>query len=300
MDVVLVGLLATLPILAWSIYLVARRRDYASHRKLQLLIAAALLAAIVVFEVDIRLISDWKLRAAPSPFWPAGVLTALGIHLVFAVSTPVLWTWVVWEAWRRFPSPPQPNSHSSRHRLMARLAAGRPTDIMRRVAPEAELRRMTRNARRFLALYVALAAAILAGWTAPLWLWALPRLLGAPAMLLFTTLQHVELQENSPSIIESTRSFRAGWLSRWLYLNMNNHVEHHLYPQAPFFALPALRRALASQLPPPDPAFWPATLDVLWVTLRRSLGRDTRAWSIRQAPHMIASGQFHRVARRTM
>ena len=124
MDVVLVGLLATLPILAWSIYLVARRRDYAGHRKLQLLIVAALVAAIVVFELDVRLISNWKLRAAPSPFWPAGVLTALGIHLVFAVSTPVLWTWVVWEAWRRFPSPPQPNSHSPRHRLMARLAAG--------------------------------------------------------------------------------------------------------------------------------------------------------------------------------
>jgi hypothetical protein len=82
--------------------------------------AAALVAAIVVFEVDIRLISDWKLRAAPSPFWPAGVLTALGIHLVFAVSTLVLWTWVVWEAWRRFPTPPQPNGHSLRHRLMAR------------------------------------------------------------------------------------------------------------------------------------------------------------------------------------
>ena len=123
MDVVLLGLLATLPLLAWSIHLVARRRDFAGHRRLQLLIVAALVAAIVVFEVDVRLISDWKRRAAPSPYWPAGVLSALGIHLVFAVSTLVLWTWVVWEAWRRFPAPPQPNDHSPRHRVMARLAA---------------------------------------------------------------------------------------------------------------------------------------------------------------------------------
>ena len=45
------------------------------------------------------------------------------MHLVFAVSTLVLWAWVVLEAWRRFPVPPQPGAHSARHRRMARLAA---------------------------------------------------------------------------------------------------------------------------------------------------------------------------------
>jgi uncharacterized membrane protein YozB (DUF420 family) len=122
MDVLLVGLLATLPVLALSIAAVRARR-YALHKSLQLVIVATLVAAIVAFEVDIRLFSDWKPRAAPSPFWPAGVLWSLGIHLVFAVSTLVLWTWVVWEALRRFPSPPVPGSHGPRHRRMARLAA---------------------------------------------------------------------------------------------------------------------------------------------------------------------------------
>ena len=122
LDVVLVGLLATLPVLGLSIAAVRARR-YAVHKMLQLGIVAALLAAIVVFEVDIRLVSDWRLRAAASPFWPVGVLWSLGIHLVFAVSTLVLWTWVVWEAVRRFPSPPEPGSHGPRHRRMARLAA---------------------------------------------------------------------------------------------------------------------------------------------------------------------------------
>ncbi len=123
MDVVLVGLIATLPLLAWSIRLVQKHRDYAGHKRMQLAIVAALLAAIVVFEIDIRLLSDWKARAAPSPYWPGGVLASLGIHLVFAVSTLVLWAWVVWEAWRRFPSPPSPGVHGPRHRAMARLAA---------------------------------------------------------------------------------------------------------------------------------------------------------------------------------
>jgi uncharacterized membrane protein YozB (DUF420 family) len=48
---------------------------------------------------------------------------ALGIHLVFAVTTFVLLAWVVWEAIVRFPSPPTPGTHGPRHRVMARLAA---------------------------------------------------------------------------------------------------------------------------------------------------------------------------------
>jgi putative membrane protein len=122
MDVVLVGLLALLPVLAWSIQ-AARSGRLLLHKRLQLFIVAALAVAILVFEVDVRLISDWKPRARPSPFWPGGVLWALGIHLVFAVSTFVLLTWVVWEALTRFPSPPQPAAHGPRHRRMARLAA---------------------------------------------------------------------------------------------------------------------------------------------------------------------------------
>ena len=123
MDLVLVGLLAVLPLLAWSVHLVRSRRNFAAHKRLQLFIAGALLAAILVFEIDVRLISDWKLRAAPSPWWPTGVLAALGVHLLFAISTLVLWIWVVWEAIVRFPVPPVPSGHSPRHRLMARLAA---------------------------------------------------------------------------------------------------------------------------------------------------------------------------------
>lgn len=122
MDVVVVGLLALLPVLAWSVQ-AARGGRFVLHKRLQLFIVAALAVAILVFEVDVRLISDWKPRARPSPYWPGGVLWALGIHLIFAVSTFVLWTWVVWEALARFPNPPHPAAHGPRHRRMARLAA---------------------------------------------------------------------------------------------------------------------------------------------------------------------------------
>ena len=185
--------------------------------------------------------------------------------------------------------------------VMVRLASGRYSDMMKMVAPEDELRKMTRNAWVFLAVYAAIGVAIALGvhWLA--WFLVLPRLLGAPVMLLFTLIQHVEMAENAPSIVQSTRSFRTGWLGRFLYMNMNNHVEHHLYPQVPFFALPALREAVASQVPAPDPGFIRTNWEVFTVVVRRTLGLSTRAASIRQAPHMVtAGGVRRRIAHRTM
>ena len=82
---------------------------------------------------------------------------------------------------------------------------------------------------------------------------------------------------------------------------MENHVEHHLDPQGPFFALPALHRELKDQLPTPDPGFWRTNLEVLSVVIRRSLGRNTKAWTIRQAPHMITnSGSVTQISKRSM
>ena len=185
-------------------------------------------------------------------------------------------------------------------RVLGRLAAGRYTDVMKSVTPAGELPRMTRNARIFLAVYAVIGASVAAGVTWPLWLLVVPRLLGAPVMLLFTLVQHVEMQENSPSILDSTRSFRTSRLGRFLYMNMNNHVEHHLYPQVPFHALPKLRDAVADQVPAPDPGFFRTNLEVLSVVIRRSRGRSTRARSIRQAPHMISEGTFASIAHRTM
>ena len=184
--------------------------------------------------------------------------------------------------------------------VLGRLAAGRYSGVMKSVTPAGELPRMTRNARIFLAVYAGIGAAVAAGVTWPLWFLVVPRLLGGPVMLLFTLIQHVEMQEDSPSILDSTRSFRTSHLGSFLYMNMNNHVEHHLYPQVPFHALPKLRDAVADQVPAPDPGFFRTNREVLTTVIRRSLGRNTRARSIRQAPHMISEGGFAPIARRTM
>ncbi len=185
--------------------------------------------------------------------------------------------------------------------VLLRLLARRYSVVMRDVTPPSEFAKMTRNAWVFALIYAALAGAMLAGEGWLIWFLVLPRLLGAPVMLMFTLIQHVEMQEDHPSILESTRSFRTSWLGRFLYMNMNHHIEHHLYPLVPFHALPKLSAALATDLPSPDPGFWRTNLEVAWVVARRSLGLATKAPSIRQAPHMISSGgQAAKVARRSM
>ena len=73
-------------------------------------------------------------------------------------------------------------------------------------------------------------------------------------------------------------------------MNMNNHVEHHLYPNVPFYALPDLAEAVKDQVPAPDPGFFRSNCEVLAIAIRRSFGLSTKARSIRQAPHMISDG----------
>lgn len=185
--------------------------------------------------------------------------------------------------------------------VLFQLALRQYTDTMRMACPESAFPKMTRNARIMITLYALIAVVACFGVWWPVWLFVLPRILGAPVMLLFTLIQHVELQENSPSILESTRSFATGPVAQFLYMNMNNHVEHHLYPQVPFYNLNALADEVKDQVPEPDPGFFKTNFEVFRVVTRRSLGLSTKSNSIRQAPHMITEGgDYEKVAHRMM
>lgn len=181
-----------------------------------------------------------------------------------------------------------------------RLTFGQNTEVMKTVIPADEISRVRRNAWIFLSIYILIGILIVLGVDKLLWFLVIPILLGRSAMILMGLIQHVEMAENSPSIIDSTRSFKTNWIVSFLYMNMNYHVEHHLYPQVPFYALPALHEAIKDQLPSPDPGFWRTSLEVLSVVIRRSLNRNTKARSIRQAPNMITEGGFEKVSVRSM
>ena len=145
LDVVFLAMFAVLVALAASVYLVRYRRSYLLHKRIQLTLGAVLLVTVALFEADMR-INGWQDRAATSPYFgtierpgpvlstmylkllgraevPGWVFTSLAIHLFFAVTTSLLWIWVIVRALRHFPKPPAPNEHSPSHKLWAWIAA---------------------------------------------------------------------------------------------------------------------------------------------------------------------------------
>jgi putative membrane protein len=123
LDLLFLAMFAVVLVLAWSIWQVKYRRRYQLHKWVQVVLGVVLLAAVVLFEVDIRL-HGWEDRAAGQigGHPPAQVWTALYIHLCFAVTSVLLWPVVIIRALRQFPDPPAPAAHSESHKIWAWLA----------------------------------------------------------------------------------------------------------------------------------------------------------------------------------
>lgn len=127
LDVVVCALALVVPTLAFSLFAVKVRRKFLLHRNLQLLLGALLLVTVGLFETDMQLHGGWEdilRRARPSLSAEKleTVRTALAVHLVFAVSTVLLWPVTLVLAWRRFPQPPGPAAHSPLHKKLGWLS----------------------------------------------------------------------------------------------------------------------------------------------------------------------------------
>lgn len=128
LDFVVVSLLLVVPILLYSLFAVKVQRKYALHRNLQILLGVVLLVAVGAFEVDLHLIQGgWrqviaKQTPALTEAQIAWVQTVLRIHLIFAISTPILWAITLTLALRKFPHPVTPSTHSPVHKLLGWLS----------------------------------------------------------------------------------------------------------------------------------------------------------------------------------
>jgi putative membrane protein len=124
LDTVFLGMFLICLLMTISIGRVRYKRQFQTHKNLQLGLAGFLVVAITVFEIDIRFITDWRQLAEASEFYSNGTVDfALLIHLCFAIPTPFLWGFVVFSAIRKFPHPPRPGRHSHSHRIWGRVAA---------------------------------------------------------------------------------------------------------------------------------------------------------------------------------
>ncbi len=134
LDFVVCALVIIVPVLVTSLWLVKFSRRYSQHRFLQTVLCVSLLLAVGAFEVDLQIVhGGWenvvqKSYTSPddSPLFAKRIEKAqpwLWLHLVFAITTPVLWVVTIAMAWRKFPSPPTPAAHSQVHRRLGWLSA---------------------------------------------------------------------------------------------------------------------------------------------------------------------------------
>ncbi|MGN6550005.1 MAG: fatty acid desaturase family protein [Pararhizobium sp.] len=126
-------------------------------------------------------------------------------------------------------------------------------------------------ARIWLAIYLTtLALAVVLGSILPLMLIGLPRLYGAWHMVMCGLLQHGGLADNVTDHRLNSRTVYMNPVSRFIYWNMNYHIEHHMFPMVPYHALPRLHALIKGDLPAPNTSILDAYRE-MWPAIRRQL-----------------------------
>jgi Na+-transporting NADH:ubiquinone oxidoreductase subunit F len=118
--------------------------------------------------------------------------------------------------------------------------------------PESEFPKVFCKARVHLLIYLCvIALAIATGSILPLMFIGLPHLFGTWLMLVYGLTQHTGLAENVLDHRLNCRTVEMNAINRFLYWNMNYHVEHHMFPLVPYHALPELHEAVKHDCPQP-------------------------------------------------
>src|SRR5262249_31044765 len=135
--------------------------------------------------------------------------------------------------------------------------------------------------------YVAIFAGVIgscvaAGSILPAMFIVLPRFYGGPLSQLFNLTQHAGLNEDVYDHRLNTRNVTLNPVVSFLYINMNYHIEHHMFPMVPFYRLPELHEMIKAECPPPYRGLWAAYREIVPALLRQC--RDPSWFVVRPLP----------------
>ncbi len=136
--------------------------------------------------------------------------------------------------------------------------------------PESERSKAVFWARLHMAIYAAtlIVALLLQSWL-PLMLIGGARVYGCWHMYMTGLIQHGGLAEDVVDHRLNSRTVYMNPISRWLYWNMNYHIEHHMFPMVPYHALPRLHALIKHDLPEPNPSIYAAYVEMVGALLRQ-------------------------------
>ncbi len=154
-----------------------------------------------------------------------------------------------------------------------RHSIGHINNAEKKFIPKEERRTIVLEARLMALFYVCIGVySVIQGWSAPLWYWLVPVVLGEPVMRAIRMTEHV----GRPTVGDmkvNTRSNRVSMPWQFLCWNMNYHAEHHYASSVPFHALPLLSNKLGSHVYTENRGYVGAHIDML----AQIVGRKPRA-----------------------
>jgi fatty acid desaturase len=80
-----------------------------------------------------------------------------------------------------------------------------------------------------------------------IWVWIIPVMIGQPFLRLYLLAEHGRCAFVA-NMLENTRTTYTNIIVRFLAWNMPYHIEHHTFPNVPFYNLPKLNEMMAAHL----------------------------------------------------
>jgi Na+-transporting NADH:ubiquinone oxidoreductase subunit F len=148
---------------------------------------------------------------------------------------------------------------------------GRMTPDERTFIPESEFGKVYFRARIYVAIYAGvIALAISTRSILPLLFIGLTNIFGTWLMVVYGLTQHAGLAENVLDHRLNCRTVYMNPIHRYLYWNMNYHVDHHMFPLVPYHALPKLHAVVKADCPTPYPSLLSAWREIVPAILRQT------------------------------
>ena len=139
--------------------------------------------------------------------------------------------------------------------------------------PERARPRLIRSSRIYVGIWAAvILLSLRLRSPLPLLLVVTPRFYAGWLHQLLGLTQHAGLAENVSDHRSNSRTVYVNPVFRFLYMNMNYHLEHHVSPTVPYHALPAFHDRIKDQCPPPYPSVWSVYREMLPVLWRQAWG----------------------------
>ena len=155
-------------------------------------------------------------------------------------------------------------------RLVLLHCTGRLTPEEKTFIPESEYGKVFLRACIYALIYAGvIGLAIYAGSILPLMFIGLPAFYGSWLQFIYGHTQHAGLAENVLDHRLNSRTIYMNAVNRYLYWEMNYHVEHHMFPLVPYHNLARLHELVKADMPKPYSGLLEAWREIIPAVFRQ-------------------------------